>query len=77
MDLLDVNCEATSGVEFSGAMAALEVLSLLMLHQNYAWILVNLDRLGFATQLYLSHLQSHARSTSTMAGEPGFVTHVL
>ena len=77
MDLLDVNCEATRGVEFSGAMAALEVLSLLMLHQNYAWTLVNLGRLSFATQEYLSHLQSRARSTSTMAGEPGIVTHAL
>ena len=50
VDLLDVNREATSGVEFSGAMATLEVLSLLMLHQNYAWVPVNLDRLGFETR---------------------------
>jgi len=50
VDLLDVNREATRSVEFSGAMAALEVLSLLMLHQNYACVLVNLDCLSFATQ---------------------------
>jgi len=43
VDLLNVNCEATRSVEFSGAMAALEVLSLLMLHQDYISVFVSLN----------------------------------
>lgn len=50
MDLLDVNCEATCSVEFSGAMTALEVLSLLMLHQYCTWVFVKLDCLSFGTR---------------------------
>lgn len=70
VDLLDVNCEATRGVEFSGAMATLEVLSLLMLHQNYAWTLVNLGRLSFcnttvpfSSSKSRSQYQHHGRRT--------------
>lgn len=76
MHLLDMDRKATSSVEFSGAMAALEVFGLLMLHQDYAWALVSLDYLSFVMRLYLSHLQNHARSTSTTAAEPEFMGHM-
>ena len=66
VDLLDVDGETAGGVEATWAEVALEMLGLLVLHQNCGGFSIHGNGLEGMTNP--SHLQTPSHSTSTKGG---------
>ena len=68
VNLLDVNGQATCGIQAPRTHVALEMLRLLMLHENLEQMVSHSDMVCCDTVAHPFHLRTRVHSTNTRAG---------